>query len=355
MQAELLKGLKVIELSTVLAGPSAASFLGELGARVIKIEPPGGDVTRSWKLPSEKGPASAYFYSANWAKEYLTLDLRSGQGKTDFLALVQDADILLANFKPGSAEKLGVDHKSLHTINPKLIYVNLLGYSAEDDSPAFDLIVQAETGFMYMNGTAESGPVKMPVALMDVIAAHQLKESILLALYRRATSGQGCYAEVSLFKSGLSGLANQAANFLNESVIAERAGSLHPNIAPYGEILLTKDHKQIVLAIGNDAQFGSLCKVLGKEELKADVRFSSNPERVVHRKVLLPLLNEAAAGMEGDILLRQLKEAAVPAAFIANLEQVFAHPLSKEMIWEEETEGKPSRRVRGAAFKLYGD
>ena len=191
----IFKNLKVIELANVLAGPAVGMFFAELGADVIKIEnkTTNGDVTRSWKLttenPNQKG--SAYFASVNWNKKSLFLDLKDAFDKTKVLELIKDADIVIANYKKGDAEKLGMDYESLKKTNPKLIYAHISGFGEDSSRIAFDIVLQAETGFMFMNGTSESGPIKMPVALIDILAAHQLKEGVLVALIKRMQTNEG--------------------------------------------------------------------------------------------------------------------------------------------------------------------
>jgi crotonobetainyl-CoA:carnitine CoA-transferase CaiB-like acyl-CoA transferase len=237
-----IKELTVIELSTVLAGPSVGMFFAELGAKVIKIEHPTiPDVTRSWKLPYEQHdvPVSAYFSSVNYGKSYLTLNLLDTDDYSNFIELIKNADILLTNFKRGDDHKLGIETKKLQQLNKRLIIGKISGFGEESDRVAYDLILQAETGFMSMNGTTDSGPVKMPVALIDILAGHQLKEGILLALMDRQLTGKGSEVSVSLYDAAVCSLANQASNFLMTGHIAKRMGSLHPNIAPYGELFQT--------------------------------------------------------------------------------------------------------------------
>jgi len=279
-----LQGRKVLELASVLAGPAVGTFLAELGAEVIKVENPktGGDVTRSWKLTSEdpNADSSAYFSSVNYLKEHKFLDLKDEQQLAIVQQLANDADIIVANFRKGQAERFALDFKSVCKVNPTVIYGNITGFGPDESRPAFDVALQAETGYMFMNGQPDSEPTKMPVALIDVLAAHQLKEGILLALLNREKTGEGAMVEVSLFDAAVSALTNQASNWLMNSHIPQRIGSLHPNIAPYGEILTTADDKQIVLAIGSNVQFSALCKILDLNELIEDNRFISNQNRL---------------------------------------------------------------------------
>lgn len=349
----MLQHLTVIELASVLAGPAVGMFLAELGAKVIKVEHPnGGDVTRQWKLPTEdaESPVSAYFSAVNWGKEYRSIDLKSPEGKQEVLALIAGADVVLANFKAGDDVKLGLDYDTLKALNPKLIYATLTGFGAADTRTAFDVVLQAEAGLMYMNGTPESGPVKWPVAVVDLMAAHQLKEGILLALLQRERTERGAKVSVSLYDAAVASLANQATNWLMAGHIPQRIGSLHPNIAPYGDTLTCADGGQIVLAVGNNTQFQALCKVLGLESLAADGRYATNPQRVIHREALLQALQNQAATWQRDDLLDKLIAAQVPAGAIRNMQEVFAQPNAKRLVRQELIDGMATQRVATAVF-----
>ncbi|CAN5129480.1 CaiB/BaiF CoA-transferase family protein [soil metagenome] len=351
----MLQHLTVIELASVLAGPAVGMFLAELGARVVKIEnPEGGDITRQWKLPTEDAysPVSAYFSSVNWGKEYRSIDLKTSEGKQAVLELIASADIVLANFKLDDDIKLGLDYETLKALNPKLIYGCITGFGPTDGRTAFDVVLQAEAGLMYMNGTPESGPVKWPVAVVDLMAAHQLKEGILLALLQRERTGVGAKVSVSLYDAAVASLANQATNWLMVGHVPQRIGSLHPNIAPYGETLTCADGRQIVLAVGNNHQFEGLCKALGLEELIADTRFTTNSNRVVHRQELLDDLQKHAVLWRRDELLEALLAAKVPAGASRNMQEVFAQPSAQNLIRSENISGVATQRVATAIFKI---
>lgn len=326
----MFQNLLVIELASVLAGPSVGQWLAELGAAVIKIEhhQQGGDVTRTWKLPQETAgdDRPAYFASVNWGKKSLGLNLRSDKGRSLLQQLAGQADIVLASYKPGDAAKLGADAETLRGLNPKLIYADITAYGPEDPRAGFDAIIQAEAGFTYMNGSPDSGPVKMPVALMDLLAAHQLREAILLALIQRGRTGEGAHVSASLIASGLASLANQASNFLVAGHIPQAIGSDHPNIVPYGTIFETKDGKPIVLAIGNDRQFGLLCEALGEAGWAADPRFQRNAERVRHRELLQALLRERIRERDRGPLLQALQAAKVPAGAVHDMQEALSMP-----------------------------
>ncbi len=339
---DFFRNIKVIELASVLAGPSVGQFFAELGAEVIKIEnkAQGGDVTRSWKLPSEatKSTVSAYFSSVNWGKTSLLLDLHQEEDYQQLCRLVQKADIVIASYKPHDAEKLRVDYPQLQTLNPKLIYGHITGYGLQDSRVGYDAIIQAESGFVYMNGQPDSLPTKMPVALVDVLAAHQLKEALLLALLERQAGGQGNYVQVSLLDAALSALVNQATNWLNAGHVPERLGSEHPNIVPYGTIFSTADQKMLMLAVGTDRQFEKLCDFLGLDTLAQRPEYAHNTARVQNKSTLLPILAEAIAQHSQATLLEALHRLQVPAGAVHRMPEVCALPTAKEIMLADEAQ-----------------
>jgi crotonobetainyl-CoA:carnitine CoA-transferase CaiB-like acyl-CoA transferase len=352
MASSFFKNLKVIELSTVLAGPAVGTFFAELGATVIKVEnkQAGGDITRKWKLPSENGNrVSAYFASVNYKKTYILADLLNADDKKAVLDLISHADIVLVNFKKGDDEKFGFTFRELAVLNPKLIYAHITGYGPDSEKTAFDAVLQAETGFMYMNGTIESGPLKMPVALIDILAAHQVKEAILLALLQRKETGKGAYVHCSLYEAAVSSLANQASNYLMTGAIGQPMGTLHPNIAPYGEILKTSDGKSLILAVGTDMQFKNLCDVLLPGS-STDERFLTNTIRIRHRTELHALLCAAAIKMSAADIEKKFLEKGVPHGFINDVATVFENEMAKKMVLEETIENIHTKRVSTIAF-----
>jgi crotonobetainyl-CoA:carnitine CoA-transferase CaiB-like acyl-CoA transferase len=351
----VFSNLKIIDLSTVLAGPSVTTFFSELGANVIKIENKRNpDVTRSWKLPSEDpdSPVSAYFSSVNFGKEYRSLDLKEPNDRQELLVLVKEADILVSNFKKGDEEKLGVTDQQLRDINPQLIIGKISGFGADSDRVAYDLILQAETGFMSMNGTPESGPVKMPVALIDVLAGHHLKEGLLVALLNREKNGKAQTVQVSLYDAAVCSLVNQASNYLMAGHIPQRIGSLHPNIAPYGELFTTAEGDLITFAIGSDLHFQKLCAILGKTELATEERFKTNPLRILHREELYNELATVIKTCKTDLLLDQLLAQHVPAGKIKDLQAVFKDNRAQQLVREENIGGLTTKRVSSVAFTI---
>lgn len=352
----MLRGYRVLELAGVLAGPSAGMFLAELGAEVIKIENArtGGDITRQWKLPSEdrSSTVSAYFCSANWGKTHLILDLKNESDRRQVYAIAEKADIVITNFKHGDEVKLGMEYDRLAGLKKDIIYAAISAFGDDDPRPGYDLVLQAETGFMHMNGTPESGPVKLPLAMVDLLAAHQLKEAILLALLQREKTGKGAYISCSLFKSALTALTNQATNWLMAGYSAGRAGSLHPNIAPYGESVSASDGRQIVLAIGTDDQFRKLCRILGEETLADDARFSANSGRVINRRELLQQMNRLASKQTSGSLLERLMREGVPAGMVKDIPRVMEDPAAQEMIIEETVDGVVTKRLSSIGFSI---
>ena len=358
MQDKFFSGLKLVEFSSVLAGPAVGMFFAELGAEVIKIEnkTTGGDVTRGWKHPSEsaESPISAYWCSVNWGKKHIFLDLGNAEERQKAVELAITADVVISNFKPSSAARMGVDAAALRAMNPRLIYAELSSFAdPEDESPAFDAILQAEAGFLFMNGEAERPPVKMPVALIDILAAHQLKEAILLALLQRERTGLGAIAHTSLMESALASLANQASNYLMNGHIPQRMGTRHPNIAPYGDMYICSDDQMLLLAVGTERQFRQLCNCMELNELPEQERFANNLSRVQHREELNALIAAAIMQQPLDYWIPYFKKNGVPAARIRDMKAVFELPEAQAMILTEATEnGTETRRVKTVAFEI---
>lgn len=320
----IFKGLRVIELASVLAGPSVGQFFAELGAEVIKVEPPSGDVTRSWKSMDEPtDDRSAYFSSVNWGKKSWVLDLTSRESKEKLYQLVKLSDIVIASYKYGDAEKLGVDYQTLTFYKPNLIYGQITGYGSTRSRVGYDAIVQAEAGFMSMNGEKGGRSLKMPVALVDVLAGHHLKEALLMALLHKERNGEGTMVEVSLIEAAVSSLVNQAANWLVGGKIPQKLGSLHPNIAPYGEVLISADDKEIIIAVGNDKQFQSLCTILLLDHLAIDPQYSTNALRVQNRAGLSVQLQERFNQFKSKEIISLLSLHGIPAGIIQNMKEVF--------------------------------
>ena len=349
----VLSELKVLEIASVLAGPAVGMYFAEKGAKVIKVENirTKGDVTRSWKLSEEDKDAeiSAYFCAVNWHKDYIMLDLSDTNERNRIEQLIKDSDILITNFKAGDAKKFNLDFDSVKTMNETIIHAELSGFGPDSERIAYDLVLQAETGFMSMNGTSESGPIKMPIAMIDLLAAHQLKEGILEALLERNIHPKAYHVEVSLYDSAIASLANQATNYLMADHIPQPMGSLHPNIAPYGEIFITKDNQQLTLAVGSDRQFEAVLELLGLEKKES---FATNKQRVENRSEIFNLIQNKIRDWDADKLCDRLIELKVPVAKINDLKAVFEQAAAKKLVLEENISGKQTKRVKTSVYHL---
>jgi crotonobetainyl-CoA:carnitine CoA-transferase CaiB-like acyl-CoA transferase len=330
-----LKGFKVLELASVLAGPGVGQFFAELGADVIKVEnsKTGGDVTRTWKLAGEKtDDRSAYFCSVNWGKRSIALDLTTREAQIIVHKLAARSDMVIASYKPGDAEKLGVDYKKLSGKNSSLIYGQISGYGSDNPRVGYDAIIQAEAGFMSMNGEPGGTSLKMPVAMIDILAGHHLKEGLLLAMIEKTQTGKGKLVEVSLIQAAVSSLANQATNWLMAGKIPGKHGSSHPNISPYGEVFKTSDGNEILFAVGNDRQFHDLCELLGISQVGEDEKFKTNQNRVNNRAMLNELLKSEIEAWTSAELLPLLHDKKIPAGLIKNVKAVFEMKEAKDLL-----------------------
>ncbi|MCA0133531.1 CaiB/BaiF CoA transferase family protein [Winogradskyella alexanderae] len=342
----MFKNLKVVELASVLAGPLTGTFFAELGAQVIKIENKltNGDVTRTWKLPTEskERAISAYYCAANFNKESLLLNITDSSDYEILISHIKDADIVITNYKPSTARKLKLTYDDLKQHKPSLIFAELTGFGDGDSRPAFDVVLQAETGFMFMNGEPNRNPVKMPVALIDVLAAHHLKEAILCAIINKLNTGKGKHIKISLYQSALASLANQATNWLMENHIPQPMGTQHPNIAPYGDMYKTKDGKLLVLAIGSDKQFENLC-ILLKIELD---EFRTNDQRVAKREALNRKISEYMIQKTSNYWVSHLDKRNIPYGIVKNMQEVFEDRKAQKMLLHEDIEGIETVRVK---------
>jgi crotonobetainyl-CoA:carnitine CoA-transferase CaiB-like acyl-CoA transferase len=335
----MFESLKVLELASVLAGPGVGQFFAELGAEVIKVEniQTGGDVTRTWKGAGEKtDDRSAYFAAVNWGKKSVALDLHQPADREIIYELIKDTDVVIASYKPGDAEKLGVDYKTLSAVNPRLIYGQITGYGNDNARVGYDAVLQAEAGFMSMNGSPGGPSLKMPVALIDVLAGHHLKEAILLAMLHRERTGKGDCVEVSLIQAAISSLANQATNWLVAGKLPKKQGSAHPNIAPYGDVFLSKDDKEILLAIGSDRQFQDLCSILDVKPISVDQKFRTNGARVENRLELNSILQSRIGSFVAIDLLKKIHELKIPAGLIQNVEEALSMKEASDLIIERD-------------------
>ncbi|MEZ7885693.1 MAG: crotonobetainyl-CoA:carnitine CoA-transferase CaiB-like acyl-CoA transferase [Flavobacteriales bacterium] len=352
----VFEGYTIIELSSVLAGPYAGMMFSELGAKVIKIENSvtNGDVTRGWKHPKENKETeiSAYYSAINYKKEVRFLDLTKMNDINKTYELLKTADVVISNFKKGDDYKFALDYGRVKVINPKIIYAKLSGFETQDNRVAYDVVIQAECGFMSMNGQKDSPPTKMPVALMDVLAGHQLRSGILAALLRREKTKKGALVEVNLERSAISALVNQGSNYLMNNITAERIGSRHPNIALYGEVFKSVEGTEIVLAIGSQRQFENLCSVLNLTELITDQKFTNNQNRLIHLDELTELFKVAFITYKALYLKEKLTVLNIPFGEVKNMKQVADSQTGQSMVLEEQIENVPTKRYSTVGFSI---
>ena len=330
-----LEGVRVLDLSRVLAGPYATMMLADLGADVLKIEhPERGDDTRHWGPPFAGGEAgeSAYFLSVNRNKRSAGVDLKDPEGLKKVRELAAGADVLIENMRRGALEKLGLGYEALKDANPGLVYCSITGFGPgeDEDRPGYDFLVQARGGIMGITGFEE--PTKVGVAISDMVCGLQAAMAILAALYQRSDTGEGARLEVPLFESQLSWLANRGQEYLVSGEDSGRLGNAHPSIVPY-QTFDALD-KKVALAVGNDAQFVNLCRAVGREELAEDERFAHNPDRVANREELVAALQEEFSKNTADEWAEIIRGAGVPCGPVNTLADVFSdeHVLSSGIL-----------------------
>lgn len=338
MSATALHGLKVLDLSRVLAGPWATQLLGDLGADVVKVERPGaGDDTRAWGPPWLEDAAgqpldvAAYFTCANRNKRSVEIDFTSPQGRDLVERLAARADVLVENFKVGGLAQYGLDYDSLRALNPGLIYCSITGFGRTGpyaQRPGYDFLIQGMGGLMSITGRPDgeegAGPMKVGVALVDVMTGLYASNAILAALQHRNRTGEGQHIDVALLDVQVAALANQAANHLVGKRVPARMGNAHPNIVPYQDFPTNDGH--MILTVGNDAQFARLCEVMGRRQWADDPRFSTNASRVEHREMLLELLRVETRKRRTRDWIQDLEAAGVPCGPINDIAQVFTDP-----------------------------
>jgi crotonobetainyl-CoA:carnitine CoA-transferase CaiB-like acyl-CoA transferase len=333
-----LSGLRVLDLSRVLAGPWAGQMLADLGADVVKVERPGaGDDTRAWGPPylrdadGRDTSEAAYFLSANRNKRSITIDFTQPEGQQQVRELVQRADVLIENFKVGGLAAYGLDYASLQALNPRLIYCSVTGFGQQGPyakRAGYDFMIQAMGGLMSITGKADgeegAGPVKVGVALTDILTGLYASNAILAALAERERSGLGQYIDLALLDVQVACLGNQALNYLTTGVPPKRLGNAHPNIVPYQDFP-TADG-DFILTVGNDGQFRKFCEVAGRPEWATDARFATNSARVANRDELIPLIRQVTVFRTTAEWIAALEQAGVPCGPINDLAQVFTDP-----------------------------
>ena len=349
----MFNNIKVLELSSVLAGPAVGMFFAELGADVLKIENQisNGDITRKWRLPNE-GPTgiSAYFSSVNYNKKYLLMNFNNPNQKEELKRFIKESDIIITNFKEGDANKFGLTFEDCKKLNPKIIYAHIGGFFSSPKRVAFDVVLQAETGYISMTGN-KNNYAKMPVAMIDVLAAHQIKEGILIAMLKQKNNGLAYKVSTTLEESALASLMNQSTNYLMADHESSPIGTLHPNIAPYGDIVNTKDGEKIILAIGTDKQFHNFCGIVNID-LKTKKLFKTNQKRLEKRKEMMGIINKNTIKLSSKELLHSLNENYIPAGKIKKIAEVLNSQLAKKMVLEEKIENQKTKRIKTVAFKL---
>jgi len=324
-----LQGIRVLDLSRVLAGPYCTMVLGDLGADVIKVEPPEGDETRGWGPPFAGGE-SAYYLCVNRNKRGMAVNLKTKDGENILHDLAMQSDVLVENFRPGTLKKFGLDFETLHELNSRLVYCSISGFGQTGslrDKPGYDFMIQAMGGIMSLTGEPEGEPMKVGVAVADLFAGQNAVIAILAALQARSMTGEGQHLDISLFDSQLGWLANVAGNYLISGNPPKRYGNAHANIVPY-QSFHARDG-WFVITVGNDKQFESLCEAVGRPELSTDLRFSTNFARVENRNELIPILKPI---FETRTIAEWLglMEDKFPCGPINNFEQVFSMPHVKE-------------------------
>ncbi len=345
-----LNELNILDLSSVLAGPLVGSFFAEQGARVKKVENArtNGDVTRNWKLRNEdpKSEFSSYYASANYKKECILLDFEKKEDNDTLMRLIREADILIDNFRPRVAQKFNLQFEDLKQINPSLIHAQISSYPNDQGRPAYDVILQAESGFISMTGSDTKHLAKLPVAFIDLIASHQLRQGILTALLERENEKKALKVEVSLVEAALSALVNQASAYLNSEVIAAPIGTAHPNIAPYGDLFECGDGVQILFAIGSDVHWSKLCQLLGNKDLAQS--FPTNQVRVQNRQAMNREIQKLCKQLNSGEVLSLCADQEVPAARVQKIDESLSSEHARSMILED----RLGKRLRTSCFSI---
>ncbi|MEI4487535.1 CoA transferase [Frigidibacter sp. MR17.14] len=329
-----LADLRVIDASRVLGGPYAGQILADHGADVVKLEPPAGDETRGWGPPF-LGDAASYFLGLNRNKRGIAVDLAADAGRDLLLALLEDADVLIENFKTGTLERWGLGHEELARRYPRLVHCRISGFGADGPMgglPGYDAAIQALCGIMSVNGEAGGAPLRVGLPVVDMVTGLNAALGVMMAIHERATSGRGQFIEASLYDCGVSLLHPHLPNYYLSGQVAGRSGNAHPNICPYDCFETGTD--PIFLAVGNNRQFATLCEIIGRPDLAADARFASNSQRNIHRDALKSQLEAALATFDCETLSHRLITSGVPCGAVRSIDQVVAdpHTIHREMV-----------------------
>ena len=334
-----LEGLKVIDLSRVLGGPYCGQMLGDHGADVIKIEPPQGDETRLWGPPFDKDGISAYFAGINRNKRTIALDLGKPDGRAVLLKLLEDADVLIENFKTGTMEKWGLGYDALSKKFPRLVHARVSGFGADGPLggyPGYDAMVQASAGLVSVNGSPDGGPVRIGVPVVDLSTGMNACIGILMALYERNRSGTGQFVDATLYDSAIALHQPHAPNYFMAGMKPKLYGNSHGNLAPYANFP-TKG-RNIVIGAGNDGQFRKLCQMLGKPEMADDPRFKTNKDRLANKAAMEVELARLTKDRDGEAFANELMQNGVPSGAVQEVPDVMEHPHTKHrnMVWEKD-------------------
>jgi crotonobetainyl-CoA:carnitine CoA-transferase CaiB-like acyl-CoA transferase len=346
-----LTGLRVLELARILAGPWAGQILADLGADVIKVERKGsGDDTRGWGPPFIEAAAggnlgAAYFHSTNRGKRSIEVDFESEEGQRTVRKLAKQSDVLIENFKVGGLAKFGLDYKSLSKVNPRLIYCSVTGFGQSGPyarRAGYDLMAQGMGGIMDITGTPDGEPTRAGVPVADIFTGVYSVIGIFAGLAQRQKTHKGCLVDTALLDSQVGVLANQALNYLASGVAPKRIGNAHPNITPYQVFPVADGH--VIIAVGNDVQFGKLCSVLGEPALAQQTEYRTNFDRMSNRAQLIAQLTSLTSRLQRDLLLDKLEEVGVPSGPINRLDQVFADP---QVIFRGMQINPPAKAAKG--------
>jgi crotonobetainyl-CoA:carnitine CoA-transferase CaiB-like acyl-CoA transferase len=350
-----LAGLRVLDLSRILSGPFATMMFADLGADVVKLENPStGDDTREW-APPYQGDQSAYFLSVNRNKRGIAVDLKSEQGRDIALRLADHADVVVENFRPGTAARLGLGYDQLSARNPRLIYASISGFGQTGpyaSQPGYDAIAQALGGLMSVTGETDGEPVRVGNSAADIGAAMWAAIGILAALHARDTTGHGDWIDISLLDGQIAWLTYLAGGYFATGEVPRRYGSAHPSIVPYQALRTGDGH--LMVAVGNDTQWQHFAPLLGLPELLDDPRFATNPDRVVNRAELIPIIEAALAARGSAEWAEALSRVGIPAGAINTIDKALVHPQvqARDMVQTVEHPSAGTLRMTGSPIKL---
>lgn len=354
-----LEGLRVLDLSRILAGPTATQLLGDFGADIIKVERPGvGDDTRSWGPPfvaGNDGPTqeSAYYLCANRNKRSIAVDIATHEGAAVVRQLLAHCDVLIENFKPGGLDKYGLSYDQLKDDFPSLVYCSISGFGQTGpnrDKPGYDLLAQAYGGIMSLTGDADGEPMKVGVGIADVMTGMYASNAILTALRHRDRTSEGQHIDIALVDCQIAWLINQGTNYLTSGEVPKRCGNQHPNIVPYQVFQMADGHA--VVAVGNDPQFQRFCQLIDAQALASDTRFATNAARLANRDTLIDMLSKRLIMLDRDWLIQRMEAAGIPGGTINELDEVFA---SDQVIARDMKVSVPHATAASGSVDLIGN